>query len=218
MKKILIFIFCLALNNEALAYTFGPIEGGKCDSCDIWIDEITMAGGQVNLGAWLGWGNADRDITDFARRHCIRRGFQEVNPMDRRFYYTGDGFLAKDQAKKFTCSLPDPYLVAEFTSGGIISSSENKVSEIQQLADKNCQGRSLGIATIKPDGTQTYSRINYSFECLQPKFEIPTVNLQANQVELAPKMTLIEAKRRCKEIGFKPKTEKFGGCVLELTE
>lgn len=29
---------------------------------------------------------------------------------------------------------------------------------------------------------------------------------------------LINAKRSCSELGFKPKTEKFGNCVLELTK
>ena len=32
----------------------------------------------------------------------------------------------------------------------------------------------------------------------------------------SPKVTIDDAKKQCEDIGFKPKTEKFGECVLEL--
>jgi hypothetical protein len=33
-----------------------------------------------------------------------------------------------------------------------------------------------------------------------------------------PKVSIDDAKKQCEDIGFKPKTEKFGGCVMELME
>ena len=39
---------------------------------------------------------------------------------------------------------------------------------------------------------------------------------KSNPVTTQPKVTIDDAKKQCEDIGFKPKTEKFGECVLEL--
>lgn len=39
-----------------------------------------------------------------------------------------------------------------------------------------------------------------------------------SQPDLASRMSLENAKEKCKSIGFTPGTEKFGGCVLQLTK
>lgn len=222
MKKIsFALLIYIASHNAALAYTFGPVEGGKCESCDIWIDRTTINGGRINLGAWHGWAYAESDIISFARQHCTQKGFQDVDPMPSRIYRTGDSIWFKDYSNDFTCRKPDTFLEAEYGNDGVISSLQNNIYQIQQVADRSCQKRSLGVAIVKRSSEQISSRNSYVFECHQPQplQEIQSVIPQANLSEPSKdKMTITKAKEECKSLGFKLKTEKFGNCVLELTK
>jgi hypothetical protein len=43
------------------------------------------------------------------------------------------------------------------------------------------------------------------------------IKQERSQEEIGSPSPIIRAKQKCKEIGFKTGTEKFGSCVLELT-
>lgn len=73
----------------------------------------------------------------------------------------------------------------------------------------------------------------YDFTCTDVKntqTEQPTDSVKSNTAEPVHamqslsvpdaqlKMTINDAKLKCEDLGFKPKTEKFGDCVLELTK
>ena len=210
----------LASYSVVLAYTFGPVQGGKCDSCDIWIDAVDATdGGRVNLKWGMGWGDAERDILEFVSRNCTLRGYQASASMGR--LHDTEGIWFPDKAKNFTCNKPDTFLENEYGSYGAVSSLENNAYEIQQVADRSCQKRSLGNATVKRRLEQISSRTSYDFECHQPQQqqEVQGLMPQVKEVQTtADRMTITKAKEECVKLGRKPKTEKFGNCVLELTK
>lgn len=48
---------------------------------------------------------------------------------------------------------------------------------------------------------------------------VPQQSLQVQNYETSPpKLSMDQAKYQCKDLGFKPGTEKFGNCVLELSK
>lgn len=217
MKKLSLVLFIyLALNKAAFAYTFGPVEGGKCESCDIWIDNLNAnGGGRVNLNWSEGWGDAEADVLQFVNRNCAQRGYQASATMGRM--YRTEGIWFPDKARDFTCNMPVTYLEAEYDISGVVSSSENNLYEIQQVADRSCQRKGLSFAKIKERAIKKSSRTIYDFECQQPFQELQSISHQQTATS-EDKMTITKAKEECVKLGRKPKTEKFGSCVLELTK
>jgi hypothetical protein len=59
---------------------------------------------------------------------------------------------------------------------------------------------------------------------VKPSYEIPTTGITKESSTVAVPNTepvaknLEEIKSKCKELGFKPQSEKFGKCILELTK
>jgi hypothetical protein len=59
-------------------------------------------------------------------------------------------------------------------------------------------------------------------ECIQKKYKGCMILSSKPAEQSAPPAnnapSLNEAKKECEDLGFKPKTEKFGACVLQLTD
>jgi hypothetical protein len=115
--------------------------------------------------------------------------------------------------------------------GGIvvdpITGGDVTYSEIKQKASSNCSSK--GGLKIEPylDWQGILSKKGslsgmWKYQCHGvQQYTSPTqVNTPAPIAAPAPKSTIsIEAaKQQCKDIGYKPGTEKFGNCVLELSK
>lgn len=178
-KIILVSLVCYVTFSieRAYAYSFGPVEGGQCEACEIWIDKTTKGGhGRVNIRPGMGWGDAEADTIEYVGRHCASRGYQATATIVSHGY-----IWAQDKARNFTCIKPDTYLEIDYDSYGVISSQQNNTFEIQQVGDRSCQANSRGYATIKKSTEQISSRIIYNFECSQAQPQNKTY--QVNFIE-----------------------------------
>jgi hypothetical protein len=90
-------------------------------------------------------------------------------------------------------------------------------SELKDRAIQICY--SLGGLKNEPyiytDGVLGYKV--YRYQCNGPQYSNPA-SVTATPVVTKPSVSIDEAKQQCKDLGFKPGTEKFGNCVLELSK
>jgi hypothetical protein len=120
--------------------------------------------------------------------------------------------------------------------GGVIyvPTLEFKESEVRSQAEKECQVQNMRLNRLEVTDTGRpadntalgYKYFNYFCDPATPinqqsyKQESP-INTQDTLTIDPPKKQKIEineAKAQCLDIGFKPGTENFGKCVLELTK
>lgn len=131
-----------------------------------------------------------------------------------------------------------PYIFKKFDDGGIIYANRDEEPKVNKLANDYCSSRNIGYAVIaNPSGE---ARLQYNFTCVidyssnhkdytksdtqalrtstgnsigggweRSKQDVATTKASDEQI-------LSDAKKQCADLGFKPKTEKFGSCVLEL--
>lgn len=216
---------------KANAGQIGPTEGGPCDSCSVWIEPVTPEGGQINSSLrssmLSGSKSYEPETRALAHANCLSRGFSGETILSAPSRLPGIWIYR--QAQNFRCTETDPVLPQIFiesisTSGGSISTKESGESEVKSIADANCSSRALGSSNLEAP-SWTGHRYHYKFECHQTEREASRTTSKdnvtsSNQTDSSDssRMTIEDAKSKCASIGFKPKTEKFGNCVLKLTK
>ena len=122
--------------------------------------------------------------------------------------------------------------------GGLIlvKTLEYDEAEVRQEAIRSCESRNGTLSRMeKTDGghladNTVLGYYYFNFYCepkviadTQPK-QYDTIDTSNIKIEASPPektsspLDLSTAKRKCSDLGFKPKTEKFGKCVLELSK
>jgi hypothetical protein len=122
------------------------------------------------------------------------------------------------------------------TGGGMlyVPATEFEETQVRARAEQECRAQNMMLNSIsvneKGDGTPfANTALGYRFyDFFCERFPDP---VQLNQVKTeqkeirkdgsninASKINMEDAKDKCKSLGFKTGTEKFGTCVLELTK
>jgi hypothetical protein len=122
------------------------------------------------------------------------------------------------------------------TDGGTIylSSHDAQESDVTYLANANCNLRGLGIANVSaPYKVLSNGVKHFKYQCvaqqqipvkayeapnIQQSYEPPQPQVPIEEAPRSQAFSKETAKKQCEALGFKPKTEKFGKCVLELTK
>ena len=109
--------------------------------------------------------------------------------------------------------------------GNLASFSDATYPQIEQRTIQHCS--SYGWLKIKPfkymaDNSMTGTSY-WKYQCNGPQVSANTpelINNPAPAISLPSKqaISIDQAKQQCKDIGYKPGTEKFGNCVLELNK
>jgi hypothetical protein len=75
---------------------------------------------------------------------------------------------------------------------------------------------------IAKDAEEARQKAVWDKEVRQIEIEVKKaqkkIKQEKSEEEISSPLTMISAKQKCKELGFKERTEKFGNCVLELTK
>lgn len=126
----------------------------------------------------------------------------------------------------------------ETPTGGDVKRSEyiTTSSDAMGVAKSNCESKGLGgVSRLSLLGLP---KIHWEFECDRKKpiqiepmsskkyYEYKAINdekakSESNKLSTSSYQSnnsIQEAKKKCESLGFKPKTDKFGNCVLELTK
>lgn len=121
------------------------------------------------------------------------------------------------------------------TGVGRLTVPSTEFSEIQMKAraEQECKVQNMVLSSIslneRGDGQpfdNTFMGYKfYDFFCESPPdpVQLNPVRTEQKEIKNEPsqaqtKITIEEAKDKCKTLGFKSGTEKFGSCVLELTK
>ncbi len=135
------------------------------------------------------------------------------------------------------CGFPEicsVYIMHLTTDGGTIylDSNEYPESDVRYLANENCKLRGLGVANVAPPYEVFSNGVkHYKYQCvaqqqvparayeapiIQQSYEPPQAQVPKEEAQRSQSISIEAAKTKCLDLGFKPKTEKFGKCVLEL--
>jgi hypothetical protein len=120
------------------------------------------------------------------------------------------------------------------TGGGMlyVPATEFEETKVRARAEQECRAQNMMLNSIsvneKGDGTPLANTALgyrfYDFFCdrLPDPVQLNQVRTDKKEIKSEPiiaptKITIEEAKDKCKTLGYKTGTEKFGTCVLELT-
>ena len=137
------------------------------------------------------------------------------------------------------CGFPEicsVFIMHLTTDGGTIylDSNEYPESDVRYLANENCKLRGLGVANVAPPYEVLSNGVkHYKYQCvaqqqvpvrayeapiIQQNYELPQLQVPIEDNTQSQAISIEAAKVKCVSLGFKPKTEKFGNCVLELSK
>ena len=121
------------------------------------------------------------------------------------------------------------------TGGGMlyVPATEFEEAQVRARAEQECRAQNMMLNSIsvneKGDGTPFANTALgyrfYDFFCdrLPDPVQLNQVKTEQKEMKtngsiiIPSKINMDEAKDKCKSLGFKTGTEKFGNCVLELT-
>ena len=122
------------------------------------------------------------------------------------------------------------------TGGGMLyvpSAEFVEEAQVRARAEQECKAQNMMLNSLsvneKGDGTPlantALGRRFYDFFCerLPDPVQLNQVTIEQKEIKkdesfaVPTKINIEEAKDKCKSLGFKTGTEKFGTCVLELT-
>ena len=112
-------------------------------------------------------------------------------------------------------SVFNAYIEKQYPRGGEIRNhymSSSNLSDINSLANDYCRQRGISNAKVTNTGAAGEFQ-KYSFTC-----QNISTKKNRNKQHSNKKLDLKIFKQECEILGFKPDTEKFGDCVLNLSE
>ena len=133
------------------------------------------------------------------------------------------------------CSICTTYIDKINANGGEIvtdSKWQTGVDRVRKLAEANCKLRNFDGASID-ENPEAIWHWHFKYSCTKKDVPIHTAPAETTQQNVNPNnastssalsqerietISIIDAKSKCVSLGFKPKTEKFGKCVLELSK
>jgi len=148
MKELLLLSYLLLVLTGTFAHAgeIGSMEGGHCETCSVWIEEVKSDGGIIYTAISSGIleGNYSKEIEALAEGNCKLKGMGV--PLYSKDWLVHMGFWTQTRARLFGCGKPNVFVESE----GVISSLRINDFEVKQAAEAYCNSHNIKFAVITP--------------------------------------------------------------------